>query len=73
MNKAGTVGRGRSRIEPIKKVVRGIRLHQALVLNWFAAKTESSSGILEESNYKITLTIKKAYQSGAELRIGWGT
>jgi len=32
-----------------------------LILNWFAAKKEFSSGIVEGLNYKIKLTIKKAY------------
>lgn len=51
----------RSRLEPIKKVARSIRGHRELILNWFRAKKEFSSGIVEGMNYKIKLTIRKAY------------
>jgi len=51
----------RSRLEPIKKVARSIRTHENLILNWFAAKKEFSSGIVEGLNYRIKLTIRKAY------------
>ena len=51
----------RSRLEPLKKVARSIRAHQNLILNWFAARKEFSSGIVEGLNYRIKLTIRKAY------------
>ena len=51
----------RSRLEPIKRVARSIRAHENLILNWFAAKKEFSSGIVEGLNYRIKLTIRKAY------------
>jgi transposase len=51
----------RSRLEPIKKVARSIRSHRELILNWFKAKKEFNSGIVEGLNYKIKLTIRKAY------------
>jgi transposase len=51
----------RSRLEPIKKVARSIRGHRELILNWFKAKKEFNSGIVEGLNYKIKLTIRKAY------------
>lgn len=51
----------RSRLEPIKTVARSIRTHQKLILNWFAAKKEFSSGIVEGLNYRVKLTIRKAY------------
>lgn len=51
----------RSRLAPIKKVARSIGTHQTLILNWFAAKKEFSSGIVEGLNYRIKLTIRKAY------------
>ena len=50
-----------SRREPIKEVARGSLAHQHLILNWFAAKKEFSSGIVEGLNYRIKLTIRKAY------------
>jgi len=51
----------RSRLEPIKKVTRSIRKHRQLILNWFKAKKEFNSGIVEGLNYKIKLTLRKAY------------
>jgi len=51
----------RSRLAPIKKVARSIRAHRRLILNWFAAKKEFNSGIVEGLNYRIKLTIRKAY------------
>jgi len=51
----------RSRLEPVKKVARSIRVHEDLILNWFAARKEFSSGIVEGLNYRIKLTIRKAY------------
>ena len=51
----------RSRLEPIKAVARSIRNHKELILNWFRARKEFSSGIVEGMNYKIKLTIRKAY------------
>jgi transposase len=51
----------RSRLEPIKAVARSIRTHQKLILNWFAAKKEFSAGIVEGLNYRVKLTIRKAY------------
>ena len=51
----------RSRLDPIKKVARSIRAHKGLILNWFAAQKEFSSGIVEGLNYRIKLTIRKAY------------
>lgn len=51
----------RSRLEPIKKVARSIRGHRELILNWFRARKAFSAGIVEGLNYKIKLTIRKAY------------
>ena len=51
----------RSRLEPIKKVARSIRTHEQLILNWFAARKEFSSGIVLGLNYRIKLTVRKAY------------
>ena len=51
----------RSRLDPIKKVARSLRTHEDLILNWFAAKKEYSSGIVEGLNNKVKLTIRKAY------------
>ena len=51
----------RSRIEPLKKEPRSIRKHRPLILNWFRAKKEFSSGIVEGLNNKIKLTMRKSY------------
>ena len=51
----------RSRLEPIKAVARTIRGHRELILNWFKARKQFSSGIVEGMNNKIKLTIRKAY------------
>jgi transposase len=51
----------RSRIEPMKKVAKMLRNHRELILNWFRAKKEFSSGVVEGLNSKAKLTMKKAY------------
>ena len=51
----------RSRIEPMKKVARMLRSHRELILNWFRAKKEFSSGIVEGLNAKAKLTTRKSY------------
>lgn len=50
----------RSRLEPIKKVAKQIRKHRELILNWFRARKEFSSGIVEGFNTRIKLSIRKA-------------
>jgi len=37
----------RSRIEPMKKVARTLRAHRELILNYFRARKEFSSGVIE--------------------------
>jgi len=37
----------RSRIEPMKKVAGTLRAHRELILNYFRAKKQFSSGIVE--------------------------
>jgi transposase len=51
----------RSRIEPMKKVARTLRAHRELILNYFRAKKQLSSGIVEGLNNKAKLTMRKAY------------
>ena len=51
----------RSRIEPMKKVSLMLRRHRELILNWFRARKEFSSGIVEGLNAKAKLTTRKAY------------
>ena len=51
----------RSRLEPIKTFVRTLRKHQPLILNWFKAKKEYSSGVVEGMNRKINLVTRKSF------------
>lgn len=51
----------RSKIEPMKKVVRTLRTHKDLILNWFRADGQISAGTVEGFNNKAKLAIRKAY------------
>jgi transposase len=54
-------GAMRSRLQPIKKVTRMLRSHQALILNWFAAQGTMSSGTVEGLNHKAKVVFRNAY------------
>ena len=51
----------RSRLEPMKKVARMLRRHEPLILNWFEAKGEISSGAVEGLNNKIRVVTRRSY------------
>ena len=57
----------RSRIEPmalgqpLKKFARTMRAHRELLLNYFRARKEFSSGVIEGLNNKAKVTMRKAY------------
>jgi len=51
----------RSKIDPMKDIARSLRNHRPLLLNWFRAKGQFSSGIVEGFNNKAKLTTRKAY------------
>jgi transposase len=51
----------RSRIEPMKKIARTLRSHRPLILNYFRAKKQISSGVVEGLNNKAKLTMRKSY------------
>jgi transposase len=51
----------RSRIEPIKKVAKMLRSHKPLILNYFRAKKQLNSGIVEGLNNKLKLVTRKSY------------
>lgn len=51
----------RSRLDPIKTFVKTIRRHQPLILNWFKAKKQFSSGVVEGLNRKVNLVTRKSY------------
>ena len=51
----------RSRLEPMQKVARMLRAHEPLILNWFRAKGELSSGAVEGLNNKIRVVTRRSY------------
>ena len=51
----------RSKIEPLKKVVKMLRAHRPLILNYFKAKKQFSSGVVEGLNNKVKVTMRKFY------------
>lgn len=51
----------RSRIEPMKKFARTLRGHRKLLLNYFRARKQFSSGVVEGLNNKAKVTMRKAY------------
>jgi transposase len=51
----------RSRLDPMKGVARTIRAHRPLILNWFRARGEVSSGAVEGLNNKVKLVTRKSY------------
>lgn len=63
----------RSQLEPMKKVAKMLRRHRALLLNWFRAKGQLSSGIVEGFNTRAKLTTRKAFgfrtYHGAEIAL----
>ena len=50
----------RSRLDPMKDVARMVRSHRDLILNWFRAKGQFSSGIVEGFNGKARVITKRA-------------
>lgn len=51
----------RSRIKPMKRIALMLRAHREEILNWFRLKKAFSSAIVEASNNKFKLTIRKAF------------
>jgi len=51
----------RSQLEPMKRVARMLRKHDGLLLNWFKAKGELSSGAVEGLNNKIRVVTRRSY------------
>lgn len=51
----------RSRIDPVKKFARTVRAHRDLLLNYFRARKQFSSGVIEGLNNKAKVTMRKAY------------
>ena len=51
----------RSKLKPMKKVVRTLRNHEELLMNYFKAGKHYNSGIVEGLNLRINLCMRKAY------------
>jgi len=51
----------RSRIEPMKKFARTVRAHRELLLNYFRARKQFSSGVIVGLNNKAKVSMSKAY------------
>jgi transposase len=51
----------RTRLAPMKTIARTLRKHRELILNWFRARGEVSTGAVEGLNNKLQLTLRKAY------------
>lgn len=62
----------RSRIEPLKKVARSLRAHRPLILNWFRAKKQYNSGIVEGLNANVQPKVR-AVQLGFRRAYGFRT
>lgn len=51
----------RSKLEPVKKFVRTMRNHEDLIFNYWAARKEFNSGVVEGLNRKVNVVTRKAY------------
>jgi transposase len=51
----------RSRLEPMQEMAGTLRRHRELLLNWFRADGELSSGAVEGLNNKAKVALRKAY------------
>jgi transposase len=51
----------RSKLDPFKKFAKSIRKHRPLIMNYFKARKQFSSGVVEGLNRKINLTTRKAF------------
>lgn len=51
----------RSQIEPMKKIARTLRVHKPLILNWFRAKGQVSTGAVEGMNNKLKVITRRAF------------
>jgi transposase len=51
----------RSRIDPMKRIAKTLRAHRELILNYFTAKKQFSSGVVEGLNNKVKVTMRKSY------------
>jgi transposase len=45
----------------MKKIAKTLRAHRELILNYFKAKKQFSSGVVEGLNNKVKVTMRKSY------------
>ena len=48
-------------LEPMTKITKILQRHRGLILNYFRAKKEFNSGIVEGLNRKVNFPIRKAF------------
>ncbi len=51
----------RSRIEPMMKIAKTLQAHRRLLLNWFRALGEISTGVVEGMNNRLKVITRRAY------------
>lgn len=51
----------KSKLEPMKKFVKTLRNHEDLLMNYFKANKQYSSGVVEGLNLRVNLSMRKAY------------
>ena len=49
----------------MKEIARMLRKHREVILNYFRAKKQFNSGMVEGLNRKINLTVRKAFWFGS--------
>ena len=59
--KAWTTRAMRSKLEPMKKVARMLRAHEELLLNYFRAKRQYNSGVVEGLNNKARVSLARSF------------
>jgi transposase len=59
--KAWTTRAMRSRLEPMKKVARMLRAHENLLLNYFRAKRQYNSAMVEGMNHKARVSLARSF------------
>ena len=59
--KAWTFRAMRSKLEPMKKVARMLRAHEELLLNYFRAKRQYNSGVVEGLNNKARVSLAHSF------------
>lgn len=59
--KAWTTRAMRSQLEPMKKVARMLRAHEEILLNYFRAKRQYNSAMVEGMNHKARVSLARSY------------